>query len=119
MFLEVLLVVFLIWLCLALFACFSVIKIYKKYGNRVQVDVPDHYQGLIRQDFGQWDKHKAKILKGCFLRFPWKATFGMSYIVIFAIMSTIRKYLFFPKTIIETFRNYYGRLSLKMCFTIR
>lgn len=75
MFLEVLLVVFLIWLCLALFACFSVIKIYKKYGNRVQVDVPDHYQGLIRQDFGQWDKHKAKKQKRMLFAFSLEGYF--------------------------------------------
>lgn len=104
------------WLFCSLTAFYLVKKTFKYYAKHPQFPVPDHYGAFMRKDFGKWNQ--SEIIKGCFLRLPFKAPILIGYLLGFILLAYLRKYIPFPSKVIDLWRNYIGLLSMKMCFDL-
>ena len=63
-------------------------------------------------DFGKWDE-KA-LLRRSYTSFPLRLTGVASFIIFFAVLATIHKYLKLPRSIVEIYRRYYGTFAFKL-----
>lgn len=86
------------WVLASGLAFFMVSKAFRKYRNQPKIEVPDHYQGFMRQDWGKWNYSAIK--KGCFLRFPLKFASLATYLVTLSILSLLHNHLKLPKFIV-------------------
>jgi len=55
MLLSLLMLILAYWLIASILAFYLANKAFKKYRNYPKVEVPEHYQGFMRQDFGKWN----------------------------------------------------------------
>jgi hypothetical protein len=80
-----------LWGALALFAYRNVKKTLKKYNNIKEVEDNYNWQGTKRLDFNKWDE-KA-IIRGCFIRFPFKFILMLTELIIFIITALSQNFL--------------------------
>ena len=104
------------WLFFSLTGFYLINRTFKYYANHPQISVPEHYRAFMRKDFGKWDESKIK--KGCFFRFPIKASVILCYIIGFILLIHLKKYINFPNKFVDFWRNYVGLLSMKVCFDL-
>ena len=86
------------WLGLSLFGYTNLLKIFKKYENRLRIPTPDNYNGFLRMDFGKWDQ-KA-MLGRAFTGFPARATSYIGFFTIYATMGLLNKYAKLPVVVL-------------------
>lgn len=60
-------------------------------------------------------QHEKTIIKGCLIRFPLHFFLMTSFLVTYASLATLKKYIKLPKPIVEFYRKHVGRLVFKIC----
>lgn len=104
------------WILASSLAYYLVIKTFKKYKNHPKVQVPPHYQGFMRQDFGKWNETAIK--RGCFLRFPFKFAAVMTYLFTLSILSAFHNRFKLPIFFVELWRRNAGRFANRAIFQL-
>lgn len=60
-------------------------------------------------------QHEKTIIKGCLLRFPLHFFLMTSFLVTYALLATLKKYIKLPKAVVEFYRTHAGRLVFRTC----
>lgn len=111
-----LIIIALYWVIISIIGCRTI----KQYFIRARLfqskQIEERYQPFVRKPI-TLDNEKT-IIRGCFIRFPLHFFLMTSFLFSLATLCILHHYLKLPKTLVEFFREYAGRLVLSFCIKI-
>ena len=117
MIMTLILIVALYWVALSLYAYVNLKKIFKRYKNTLRLETPLKYNAFLRLDFGKWNEEV--ILRRAFTMFPLKFTGSYGFLIMYAIIATLQKYLKFPKSWIEFYVKHWGGFVNRQVYGVK